>query len=433
MRSRPFLALLPYLLALPVHAAEDARPAEGRSLTFGAALDLVRAQGVDVLGARLDAARVEASSRAAHRAWQPDLSLGASSTERLDKDGTSASFDAGLQSSVALWHGGEVRGRSRGAAADATAARHSLDRAYQDVAWDLATRWIALDQARARLAVAGTSSDLEATTLERIQALVDAGARTRADLASQRASVAEAIATVAQAEGNVALSELSLVHLLRLDATQDWAFEPLEDRPPIRTEASRSLLDEAIRERPDLAALCADADSADAAVAVARAGWLPSLDLGAGLSTGWSSASEGTLAGQLDRSVGGSLALQLQVPLWDRGATRSAVDQARSSRELAGLVLEDARQEAMTEVLSVLERQRTAAAVLTATQSRVQAAEEAEALTRLRYEAGAASLVELAQARSTLEDARQSEVTARYDVLSLQWELAWATGSLAVP
>ncbi len=433
MRCRPMLALVPFLLAPPVHAAEDAAPAAARALTFGKALDLVRAQGVDVQRARLDAVRVEASSRAARRAWQPDLSLGASSTERLEGSGTSSSLDAGLQSSVALWHGGAVRGRSRGAEADAEAARLSLDRIHQDVAWDLASAWIALDQARARLSVARASSALEATTLDRIRALVDAGARTRADLASQQASVAEADASVAQAEGDVALAELSLVHLLRLDATADWTFEPLEDRPPARTEAARALLDEAVRGRPDLAALAADADSADAAVAVARAGRLPSLDLGAGLSTGWSSEAEGTLAGQLDRGVGGSLTLQLQVPLWDRGTTRSAVDQARVERELAGLALEDARQATVTDVLSVLERQRTAAAVLTATQVRVQAAEEAEALTRRRYDAGAASLVELAQARSTLEDARQSEVTARYGVLSLQWELAWATGSLAVP
>jgi outer membrane protein len=428
MRPIQFLIVGLSLLFSPVlEAAED------HCLSFQEGLTLALEQGADVQRARLNAVSAEASSRSTAQAWQPDFSFGASSSTGIDMEGTNASANASLQSSMALWHGGELRDQRREAEASTRSARLSIEQTRQGIVWNLVSAWITLDQATARLSVAQSSLEVETTTLDRVQAMVDAGSHTRADAAAQQAAVAEATASVAQAEGDIALAELSLVQLLRLEPTETWQFQPLENRPAAQTNEARALLDQALRSRPDLSALVADAEAAEASVDAARSGRLPSLDLEAALSTGWNSATEGTFPSQIGDGAGASITLQLQVPLWDRGVTRSAVDQATASREMADLSLDEARREVVTDILGVLEQQRTARAVVDATAVRLAASEEAETWTRQRFEAGAASLVELAQARSTLEDARQAEVKARYDLISLQWELAWVTGSVETP
>jgi len=444
-----------------------ARSLDLREATVGdeaAALNVERARA-DVLPLPLIEASVQPTQR---------YGLAFDQTTGQLTSQTSESVNVGLSASVNLFDGFRDRRALEQARIERTAAGLTLERTRQQVAFDVASRFlqVLLDAEIVRIREEALAA--QRAQLAQVEALVEAGTRARADVYSQQAAVAEAEAALLQAQQAVELSKTQLIQVLQLDPFGDYVFTaPPLDEEDLAAEpvALEPLLRAAYERRPDLRARERQIEAAEAAVGVARAGMLPRVDLFGSVGTGYSSLQQRIVDGtggttfvpvtttggetvlvggepflfplqtapeleatplftQFADNRGGSLGLSITVPIFDRLQTRRQVEQAEIEVARRELDLERQRQAVATEVRQAVLDYRLAAQRLDVTAAQVAAAEAALEAEEARYELGTGTLVALELARARLTEAQAARAQAVYEFVFRRAVIAFARGDL---
>ena len=471
-------AVLIVLVAVPsVARAQDGAPrpavaaAAGSEITVAEAIRLALGQSPDLQRAALARDGRELAIRAAAASRLPSVTARITPAQRygLSFDQTAGaltsqrveSLNAGVGATLTLYDGGRRGAAVAQARLEAEAAGAELRRARENVALDVAQRFlqVLLDAElvtvqQERLAAAETQRD-------RITELLEAGAVPRGDLISQTAVVARARTAVVEAEGAVARDRAALIQAIGLDPLGDYVFVgPSAETLAALAEAPIEgdldvLLARARAQRADREALELQARAAEASVGVARAAGRPRVDVSADVGTGYSSLQQRLVPGtgptltpvtladgsqvfvgdtplafpvgdsELERTPlvsqfgdnrAGSVALSLSVPLFDRFETRRATAQARIAAQDARLRLAALDRQLAADVQGALVEAQTSAARLAASRAEVEAAEASVRIERDRYALGAGTLFTVSEAEARLAEARSGLAQAAYNL-----------------
>jgi len=383
-------------------------------------------------------------------------------------------FDAGLSASVNLFDGFEKFASMEEASLREDASRLRLERVREDVVFQVVQGFTSLVVDR-ELATAREQELVAAgELLEEVQRLVEVGRQPVSDRYQQEATVAEAEAALVEAQRQVALSETTLMQLLRLDPARDYDFRTsplttIDTLPEPDTYSYEALLGVALARRADLTAARSSLDATGQNIRSARSGYWPSIDLSFNYGSNWSANSRQAIPGtgtdprvititpdgggspvtfevpgtgsspafttpsfvdQLDGRRGGSVSLSVSVPVFDRLQTWASIEQAQADRLNARYDLEELRQDIGLQIRQALLDYESAVAQQRASAKRLEASERALDAAQRRYELGAAGFVELVQARSALVSARSAEIGARYNVVLARRLIDYHTGGL---
>jgi outer membrane protein len=191
-----------------------------------------------------------------------------------------------------------------------------------------------------------------------------------------------------------------------------------------------SLVARAYAQRADIDADEARVGAAEQDVKAAQASKWPTISLSLGYNTAYSSASELSVADQLNQRRGGSVGIGVSIPLFDRGSTDLATQRAQIQADNARLALQQQRQQVALDVRRAYLDHRAAQERLAAAQAQQRAADQALAATRERYRVGAATLVELTQSQAAQVQAASALVNARYSLVFQQSLMSYYTGEL---
>lgn len=397
------------------------------TIDLAAAMEIVLRDGVDAREAALAERAAEAALASRRAAGLPDLRLGASTAVGLDATGPEASARLSLTSITPLYAGGSLTADREAAEAAVRAARADAEAVRQDLHLALAGALLTLREAEAQAASARSALAAEQALAERVAALVAAGARTRADALQEAAAVARARALEVGTARDAEQAALALRRLLRLAPDAAVTFVPPD--PPVFASDPAALAALAAERRPELVALRAARAEAEAEARGAGAGGRPSLDLVLGADTSLA-ASGGPAGEQLRDGAGASAALQLAVPLFDRGATRERVALAGVAEQRAALALRTAEEDVAYDLRGALLDTEAAAATLAAAHEREVAAGAAATVVQDRYEAGAATFAELQAIRAEALAAAAAAVAAEADAARARFGLVRAYGGL---
>lgn len=159
-----------------------------------------------------------------------------------------------------------------------------------------------------------------------------------------------------------------------------------------------------ISDRPDIQAVESSGEAADARVRAAFATRLPALNLdGSWLQNqGFNGEGDDTWA----------LFATLQVPLWDGGGRRAAVEEARSNRQVLHHELAALRNQAHSEVVAARADWEAARISYQASVASVEAARETERIQSDRFAEGRLSAADLVDAEAALASARSGSAFA---------------------
>mgnify|MGYP002621192733 CR=1 FL=1 len=133
---------------------------------------------------------------------------------------------------------------------------------------------------------------------------------------------------------------------------------------------------------------------------------------------------------QLDQRRGGSIGINFTIPLFDRGNVAIATRRAEIAQDNARLELENLLHEVGLQVRRAVLDYEAAQEQLRVAETQLQAAELALEATQERYNVGAATLVELSQARAAHVRAASSLVSARYNLLFQRTLVDYYVGDL---
>lgn len=401
--------------------------AQESPLDLDAALALALRDGVDAQEAAFATRAAVSTLRRQRQAGEPTLTLSGSGGVEFSAAGAAPTSSLALSSVTPLYAGGAIRAEKQAAIAGYDAAEAAEARVRQTLHLGLADALLDLAEARARATSAASTLVAEEALATRIETLVRAGTRTRADALQQSASAAKARSAQIDAARDVAQAELALERVLRLDPARPWDFRPPAVGPDLAGD-TLTLIAQARVSRPELAAARAELRGAEAEVLGADASGRPSVDLVLGASTRLGDGSD--VGAALGDNAGGSAVVQASVPIFNRGVSRDSVTQAQVKRDAAQLTLDAAVEAVGYEVRSAMVDRDAARSATAAAEARWAASDAAASVVSDRYDAGAATFAELLAARATLAEADQARIAAHTTLQRSLFALAWAVGAL---
>ncbi|HTJ21572.1 MAG TPA: TolC family protein [Gemmatimonadaceae bacterium] len=440
---RTMLAVaLTFGAAATVAAQRFATPKPGQPITFADAIGIALEQNVAVRQAANVAALGQATVQQQKIQLLPDLRLSVSGSDNVGRSFSQTegsiinqqtqSLSSGLSTSLTLFDGGKTRASIRSAESSQDASEQDLARAKQTAVFSVASDYVALSNAQEQLQVQQENLAAQQAQLALIQKFVSAGARPVSDQYQQAATVASARLAVVQAARAVELAKVDLIGVLRLDpaSAYDFAAPALKVNEASPSYSLDSLIARAYATRVDLEAEQTRATAAAQDVKIAKASRLPTISVTGSYSSAFNSASELSMADQLDQRRGGSIGVGISIPLFDRGAASVAEQRAQIAEENARLALDNQKQTIALEVRRAYLDQASAREQLAAAEAQRAAATQSVTMTEQRYQAGAATLVEVTQARAQQVQAASAVATARNNLVLQETVMAYYTGAL---
>jgi outer membrane protein len=228
------------------------------------------------------------------------------------------------------------------------------------------------------------------------------------------------------------LAKIDLIQALQLDPAKSYDFvaPQLGAVDTTKTYDLDSLVARAYANRSDLKADASRVDAAAQDAKAAAAGRLPTISISGAYNSAYNSGSDLPLTSQLNQRSGGSIGIGVSLPIFDRGATSIAEQRAAIAAENARLSLDSERQAVALDVRKAYLDYVSGREQLAAAEAQETAARQAADMTEKRYEAGAATLVEVTQARTSEVQAATAVANARNNLILQQTVLSYYTGDL---
>ncbi|HNW51760.1 MAG TPA: TolC family protein [Prolixibacteraceae bacterium] len=146
--------------------------------------------------------------------------------------------------------------------------------------------------------------------------------------------------TLANAQSTLTMAKITLMQLMELPVTTDFAIV-LPDLTNLLNQNLSPLSDEvfkmAVEFKPQIKNAELSTESARLDETIAKAGYYPSLSLSAGISSNYSSQSQNSYLDQLGNFVSPSVALSLQIPIYQKKQVKTNLAVARIGIDEASL------------------------------------------------------------------------------------------------
>ncbi|MBO7140350.1 MAG: TolC family protein [Prevotella sp.] len=336
---------------------------------------------------------------------------------------SSTSFSLGT--SVPIFTGFQIPNNIRLNALNLEAATQDLEKAKNDIRVQVAQQYVQILYDMEILDVAHRQTAIDSAQVARLQALLEVGKTSEAELAQQRSTLAQALLTVTQADNNLRLALLALSQLLELDSPEGFTIERPADVPAFiagenSVASPDDILSAALTTRPEIQAEQIRLSATDRSLAIARAGYYPTLSFSAGLGTNYYTTSgfkADPFGKQIKNNFSQYLGLNLNIPIFNRFQTRNNIRSAKIDRLNQQLTLDNTKKALYKEIQTawyntIAARQK----VESSTEAR-HSSETAFRLVQTKYENGKATITEFNEAKNNLMKTESDLTQARYEYL----------------
>lgn len=347
----------------------------------------------------------------------PQLSGSLSGSADSDSGFDTLSGSGRLSASYELDLFGSVEA-SREAARASLASTEFAQRALElSVASDVATNYFNLQVTRAQLGVAQENLTTAERIYEIVKARYKAGTISGFDVSSQEATLANARARIPQLEAQIVSLETAIA-ILAGESPEAFQVETVDLYSVALPEPGTGLPSELLTRRPDLLQAEAELAGAEANIDAARAAFLPSVDLAAGVSA--------MLTGGADATS--TISAALSQSIFSGGRLQGQLDSAVARRDALIADYENTILSALRDVEIALKTQSTAEAREAELEIALSASEKALEAAELRYRVGTDDLTSLLTAQQSLYTASENSLDARLSRLTAAIDLYVALG-----
>jgi multidrug efflux system outer membrane protein len=304
---------------------------------------------------------------------------------------------------------GRVRSLSDAALREFFATEENRRAAQLTLVAEVANAWLTLAADRDLMRVAQAARENRETWFGLTQKRFELGAVSKLDLAQARTLVESARADAARFEGKVARDINALTLLVGAPVEEALLPAGLDREVTGIAPVPAGLPSEVLLRRPDVRAAEERLRAANANIGAARAAFFPSIRL---------TGSAGIASGDLSSLFSGSSFVwsflpRIDLPIFDMGRRTANLEVATADRDIALAQYEKSIQAGFREAADALSLSRTLAEERAAQEANLRAAQEAQDLSRARYEGGRDSFLLLLDSQRTLYGAQQAVIATR--------------------
>ena len=255
---------------------------------------------------------------------------------------------------------------------------------------------------------------------ERGQELFNAGSIASSDLAQLEAQVSNDNYQLVTSQTTLQNYKLQLKQLLELDGDfeMDLFLQPLDDSSvliPLPTKDD--VYQSALNLRPEIESSKLNIEASDMNIKIARAGYIPSLSLSAGIGTTNANGNDFSFSEQVKQNWNNSIGLTLSIPIFDKRQTKSAVNKAKLQRQTSELDLMDNQKTLYKTIESLWLSANSAQQQYVAATQKLKSTQASYALVSEQFNLGMKNTVELLTEKNNLLSAQQETLQAKYTAI----------------
>ena len=252
---------------------------------------------------------------------------------------------------------------------------------------------------------------------ERGQEMVAVGKMSKADLAQLSAQRANDQYSIVEAKSQLMNYKLQLKQLLEITDNEqfDVAIPEISDELVLaKIPEMQTVYEQALLSRPEIERLQLAIKSSGVSVSIAKAGWMPSVNMTGGITTSTNSLSGTGWGSQMKSNVTSSLGLGVTVPIYDGRSTKTSVNKAKIQQLQAQLDLLDEQKNLYSDIQEYWLNAWTNQEKYQAAKSSVESAQQSYDLLSEQFRLGLKNIVELMTGKDNLLSAQQNQLQSKY-------------------
>ena len=376
-------------------------------------------------GALLPTVNANTSQNLGYRPWQDagmaTVTNGQVNT-KVDKTYYNGSY--GLNAQWTVWNGNKNRNNLRLARLSEQQAELDVQEQANSIQERIAQLFVQCLYLHEAIGVSEASLETSQKNENRGKEMVEVGKMSKADLAQLTAQRATDEYGIVEAQSQLATCKLQLKQLLELTGDQqfDIAIPPTTDADALAAiPALQTVYEQALATRPEIGNKKLAIESSNVSLAVAKAGWLPTVNVSGGFTSSTNSLASNSWGNQMKTNTNMSAGLTLSVPIFDGWQTRSSVNKAKISQQQAQLDLLD-QQKTLYQTIedywlnATTNQQKFRAATVS-----VESEQQSYDLLNEKFALGLTNIIELLQGKDKLLAAQQNQLQSKYmTLLNLQ-------------
>lgn len=255
---------------------------------------------------------------------------------------------------------------------------------------------------------------------DRGKQLLEAGSIAKSDYAQLEAQCSTDKYQLVTAQAALQDYKLQLKQLLELDGEEEMqlALPELSDADVlIPLPAKRDVYLTALTLRPEIEASKLNVETSQIDISIAKAGYMPSLSLTAGLGTNHTSGSNFTFGEQLKNGWNNSIGLTVSVPIFNNRQTKSTVQKAKLQQQSTELDFLDRQKTLYKTIESFWLDANSAQQRYAAASEKLKSTQISYGLISEQFNLGMKNTVELLTEKDNLLAAQQEQLQAKYMVI----------------
>ena len=245
---------------------------------------------------------------------------------------------------------------------------------------------------------------------DRGREMLEVGKMSKADLAQLSAQRANDEYSIVEAKSQLTDEERFQVVIPKIGDDQILAEIP----------AMQTVYEMALVNRPEINRSQLAINRSDVNLSIAKAGWMPTVNLTGGVTTSTNSLSGTGWGSQFKSNVNTSLGLGVTMPIYDGRSTKTSVNKAKIQQLQARLDLQDLQKDLYSDIQEYWLNAWTNQEKYKAASSSVESAQQSYDLLSEQFRLGLKNIVELMAGKDKLLEAQQNLLQSKYMTLYYQ-------------
>lgn len=412
-------------------AAETTAPAPGTPWSLDDCIGYALHNNINVRQRALQVEQNEVELSTAKYSRLPDLSASIGgdasfgrvlSSDNTYKDNNQTSGSLNISAGMPVFQGLRINRQIKGGKLDLAAAMQDLERAREDVSINVMTLYLQVLYSKEIADV--SERQLELSTLQATQSreLVAAGKQPESARYESEALQAKDQLSLTQARNDLQLALLNLSQALNRESAAGFDIvEPVLDSVTLAALHELGTADEvyayAAENRPHIKAERLRLESSENSVLIAKSALYPSISLSGGYGTGVYSADSDKFWAQMRHNSREYVGLSMNIPIFNRRATRNNIRSARISARNQQLALTEAELALRKEIEQAWYNADAAYSKYRSADVALASAKVAFAYEQQKAESGRSTIFDFNDAKTRMEKAESELVQAKYEFI----------------
>ena len=255
---------------------------------------------------------------------------------------------------------------------------------------------------------------------ERGREMVNVGKMSKADLAQLSAQRATDEYNIVETRSQLLTYKLQLKQLLEItDETEfDVAIPAITDAMVMEEiPALQDVYEQALLTRPEIERSRLAIKSSDVNLSIAKAGWMPSINMTGSLGTSTNSLSNNGWGKQMKTNFDAMAGFSVSMPIFDGRSTKTSVNKAKIQQQSAKLDLLDQQKTLYSDIQDYWLNAQTNQQKYKAASATVESEQQSYDLLSEQFRLGLKNIVELMTGKDNLLSAQQNQLQSKYQTI----------------